>query len=91
MSKQPFGRISEVYFEDSAEYSRRIWLWWVARLKGQSFFSAWALTIRLVVLVQPSSAAAERAFSQLRLILQVVGNKVLEDMLEFRMHCRCNK
>ena len=77
--------------EDSAEYSRRIWMWWVARLKGQSFFSAWALAIRLVVLVQSSSAAAERAFSQLRLILQVVGNKVLEDMLEFRMHCRCNK
>ena len=43
------------------------------------------------MLVPPSSAAAERAFSQLKLILDVIGPTPLEDNVETRMLIRVNK
>ena len=47
--------------------------------------------ILLVVLVQPSSGASERCFSQLNFIRRVIGDKVLTDMFECRTMLRCNK
>jgi hypothetical protein len=44
----------------------------------------------MVVLVQPSSAAAERIFTQLKLIVDACGESMLLDMLEFRLFQRCN-
>ena len=43
------------------------------------------------MLVPPSSAVAERAFSQLKLILEVIGPQPLEDNVETRMLIRVNK
>ena len=41
------------------------------------------------MLVPPSSA--ERAFSQLKLILEAIGSQPLEDNVETLMLIRCNK
>jgi hypothetical protein len=46
---------------------------------------------RIVCLIQPSSAAAERVFSQLTFIRRVVGDNTLQDILELRAFIRCNK
>ena len=45
----------------------------------------------VVCLIQPSSAAAERVFSQLTFIRRVVGDNTLQDILELRAFIRCNK
>ena len=46
--------------------------------------------IRLVVLMQPSSAPCERVFSQLTFIRKTVGDKILGENLELRTLIRCN-
>jgi hypothetical protein len=51
--------------DDPSEVARRAWEWWGAHRKR---FPSFALAVRLVVLVQTSTAAVERAFSQLKLI-----------------------
>ena len=48
-------------------------------------FLAWKHAIRRVVLVQPSSAVAERVFTQLKKIVDACGESMLHDMLEFRL------
>ena len=58
---------------------------------GMGLFPTWKHAIRLVVLVQPSSAAAERIFTQLKIIVDVCGESMLPDMLEFRLFQRCNR
>ena len=63
--------------DDPSERARRIWIWWRSRLQAKSILPTFRNAIRLVVLVQPSSAAAERAFSQLKLILDVILGKVI--------------
>ena len=49
-----------------SEKCRRIWEWWIVHRKSFPYLSEAA---RLVILVQASSAAGERVFSQLRLII----------------------
>ena len=46
--------------------------------------------IVLVVLVQVSSAAAERVFSQLKLVRDTCGDNMLEKLLELRLYCLVN-
>ena len=36
---------------DPAERARRIWEWWVTRIKDAAFFRTWPFALRLVVLV----------------------------------------
>ena len=45
--------------------------------------------VRLVVLVQTSSASIERVFSEVKRILASVGDSILEDNLELRLFRRC--
>ena len=77
--------------DDPSERARRIWIWWRSRLQAKSFLPSFRKAARLVVLVPPSSASAERAFSQLKLILEAIGSTPLEDNVETRMLIRCNK
>jgi hypothetical protein len=58
--------------------------------RGTGLFPAWKHAIRLVVLVQPSSAAVERIFAQLKNIVDVCGESMRPDMLEYRIFQRCN-
>ena len=60
------------------------------RIKGVAFFRSWPIALRLAVLVQPSSAFVERAFSQIKLILKQTGVSSLEENIEARVLVRCN-
>ena len=75
--------------EDPIERARRSWAWW------KRFFIAkklqfWGHAMRLVVLVQPSSASIERAFSQLKQIVDACGETMLKETFEYRMLRRVN-
>jgi hypothetical protein len=74
--------------DDPKEVARRVWEWWVENNDNYHYLST---AVRLVVLVQTSSAAAERAFSQLGLILDAVGNTALDDVVELRLFERANR
>jgi hypothetical protein len=77
--------------DDTAETARRIWEWWRVRVYRVKIFTFWPLALRLVALVQPSSARMERVFSQLKLFLDAVGSSCLEETVEARMLVRENK
>ena len=76
---------------DPAEKARQIWEWWRVRVHQVKIFHYWPLALRLVALVQPSSARMERVFSQLKLVLDSVGSSSLEETVETRMFVRVNK
>jgi hypothetical protein len=76
---------------DPAEKARRFWLRWREMCFPTQQFPHFATAIRLVVLVQPSSAAIERCFSQLKLIVDETGCFILSDLLKLRMFMRCNR
>jgi hypothetical protein len=42
------------------------------------------------LMIQVSSSAVERVFSALQRIRELCGDQMLENMLEVRMHARCN-
>lgn len=72
---------------DRIEQSRRVWEWWrVMAPKLPRFFTA----ARLVALVPLSSASVERVFSQVKMIVDQVGDSVLEETLEARVMERVN-
>jgi hypothetical protein len=73
---------------DDSEYGRRIWKWWGSK---HSLFHAFDKAVRVVALVQPSSASVERVFSQLKLILEEIGEVGLHDNIEARLMARCCK
>jgi hypothetical protein len=77
----------ESWENDPTEKARRIWEWWKARLSAYVRF--WPTALRLVVLVQPSSAFVERVFSQIKLILEQTGVSGLEESIEARVLVRC--
>ena len=64
---------AEAWRKDPAEKARRFWLRWVEWCYPTQRFPHFATAVRLVVLVQPSSAAIERCFSQLKLIVEETG------------------
>jgi len=82
--------------DDPGETSRRIWEWWRDLILSRR--TALPVThvmdaVRLVVLVQTSSASIERVFSQLKLILESgsENGRAKRDNLEYRIFRRCNK
>ena len=54
-------------------------------------FRFWTKALRLVALVQPSSAEVERLFSQLKLIVEQIGVRGLEEGYEARTMTRVNQ
>jgi hypothetical protein len=77
--------------QDPGEKGRRIWEWWVVRLNGHDYFKYFKVALRLVVLVQPSSAIVERANSRLKQIIECIGEHSLAETLEFRAFRALNK
>jgi hypothetical protein len=77
--------------DDPGELARRIYGWWKVRLIQTRTFRYYRTALRLVVLCQASSAAAERVFSQLTMIVRICGVSQLEESLELRTMLRCNK
>ena len=74
--------------DDRIEKSRRVWEWWRAKFPNLTYFF---LAARLVALVPISSASVERTFSQVKFIVETVGESVLEENLEARVMERVNK
>ena len=75
---------------DKIETARRIWEWWRVRVRGVYLLKYWPVALRLVALVQPSSAKMERIFSQLKLTLDSLGVSCLEKTVEARLFVREN-
>ncbi|KAL3765855.1 hypothetical protein ACHAWO_006400 [Cyclotella atomus] len=75
--------------DDPIEKARRVWEWWRANHSNPGIFY-FAEAARLVALVQISSAAVERIFSQVKLICETTGDSPLEENLEVRLFERCN-
>ena len=68
--------------EVTEQKARHIWEYWV--VYRERFISC-RLAIRLVALVQPSSASVERVFLQLKLILEMTQQHALHDIIELRL------
>ena len=77
--------VAVAWTQNPGEKARRIWEWWRARLVKNDVFTFFKLAIRLVVLVQASSAAVERANSRLKRIFDVLGENAPTDLIEYRL------
>jgi len=85
------NRVDEDWRKDPGEKARRIWEWWRPIVTEDSTSSpAFSKALRLIALIQVSSCAVERVFSQLNMIVETCGCHMLEDMLEVRLFARCN-
>ena len=73
---------------DNTEYGRRIWKWSESK---HLLFQTFDIVVRLVALIQPSSASVEKVFSQLKLILDQIGEVSLHDNIEARLMVRANE
>ena len=83
--------VYHTWVDDPAEVSMRVWAFWRQWLiDGAGQLTYWNVALRLVVLVQPSSASAERVFTQLKLILETCGDSMLAQTLRVRLSHRCN-
>ena len=68
---------------DAGERGRRVYEWWrVLMNEKKTAIPYFQKAIRLVVLMQPSSAPCERVFSQLTFIRKTVGDNILGENLE---------
>ena len=85
------GKPGGAWERDMAEKARRNWLRWRDMIHPTCEVPHFALALRLVALVQPSSAFVERCFSQLKLIVDACGHNMLADALVLRMFLRCNE
>ena len=66
----------------------RVWEWWHAKSPKLPYFF---LAARLIALIPISSAAAERVFSQVKYIVDAVGERGIEETLECRIMERVNR
>jgi len=73
------------------EAALRIWEWWWVRVWKVSVFKYCPLALRLVALVQTSSARIKRFFSQLNIILETTGYKASEKTVEARLFMLVNE
>ena len=90
-AEQNPGKYSgHTWMDDTNEKAHRIWELWRAKAKRDNL-QYFGMTARIVVLVQMSSASVERVFSQVKLIVNSIGENALEDNLETRLVERVNK
>ena len=76
--------------EDTVEKARRVYERWRCHMQ-EGKLPHFSFAARLLALMQPSSCAVERAFSQLKLIVEQTGCSTLADALLLRMLMRCNR
>ena len=74
--------------DDPGEKARRIWEWW--RIHQEKFVYFKTAVLRLVVLVQVSSAPVEQVFSRLRLIVETSQQNTLHDAILLRLFVAIN-
>ena len=85
--EDPVKYAGRTWMDDRVETARRVWEWWRAK---RHLFTYFSMAARLVATVLISSAAVERVFSQIKLIVEAVGNSALEETLETRVMERVN-
>ena len=78
--------------KDPGERSHRLYCWWQKLIKCSRFkkLPCFEEALNLVILKLPSSAPAERVFSQLNYCRSVTGDNALEDVTCVRVKLRCN-
>ena len=74
--------------DDRIEATRRAWEWWRCCRKNFTYLS---LAARLVVLISIISTSVERVFSQVKFIIETIGERGLQETLELRVMERVNK
>ena len=84
----PEENMGRTWQDDRIEKARRVWEWWRTKAKKFVYFFTAA---RLVALVPVSSTSVERAFSQVKFIIETVGENLLEETLETRLMERVNE
>lgn len=77
----------DLWRTDESARAKCIWKWWASR---QQRYKAFGNAVKIVALIQTSSAAVERAFSQLKEITLSIGMNALQDNYELRMMRRVN-
>ena len=78
--------------EDPGERARRIYEWWrIVMNDNVEKLKHFCAAVKLVVLIQTSSASAERVYSQLNFLRHILGDKTIRDNLELRALIRCNR
>jgi len=88
MEKEPEKYADHTWQGDRIENSRRVWEWWQAKAPKFSYFFTAAI---LMAIVPISSTSVERCFSQVKFILETIGERALEETLETRvMECMNN-
>jgi len=83
------------WLNDPGEKARRIWHYWKPIVSSKAAtdkddYRHYRKALRLVALVQVSSCAVERVFSQLLEIRRKCKDGMLEDILEVRLFEQCN-
>jgi hypothetical protein len=73
--------------DDPIESARHVWEFWRVHRKNMNIFHI-AKAARLIALVQISSASVEKIFSQMKLIRDSCGDRMLEETL-FGCVCEC--
>jgi hypothetical protein len=73
--------------DDPGEQARRIWFWWYG---CRDQFDAFPTALRLVALVETSSASVESLFSVLKLAVDAIGKFMLEETLVTRLFVQYN-
>jgi hypothetical protein len=85
---QKVDRTEDTWKSDESEVARRVWMFWINK---RIHFNYMTVAVALTVLVQTSSAAVERVFSQLKLIIDACGQNTLADILELRLFRRLDQ
>ena len=58
--------VDDDWRKDAGEKAKRIWEWWKPIVVDDSNFPFFSLALRLIALIQVSSCAVERVFSQMK-------------------------
>ena len=82
--------VDEDWRKDAGELSTCIWDWWRLIIVDGGEFPYFSKALQLIGLIQVSSCAVEKVLSALQRNRELCGDQMLEDMLEVRMHARCN-
>ena len=77
--------------KDMGERSRRVYDWWRMLLNEKSgSLPKFEKAVKLIALVQVSSAFVEHVFSQLAFIRRAIGDSTSRDVMELRTLIRVN-
>ena len=88
--KKQIGEPVDKYWrKDEGEKVTRIWEWWKPIVENEPNYLYFSLALKFISMIQVSSCAVERVFSQMRYVIDVCW-LFYKDNLEFCMFAGCN-